>query len=148
MSSLAAGLVHTEGNRGDGSLGTFLGVQAGLAMRSIAMLGSEEQKQRWLLGLARVEGDRRVRTHRARARLGLDRARDDRPPGRRQAIPVRGELRHRGEPRGFGERPDQRWSKVMTSKCSECIGSTGSNTAEEMMNPVTQSSGSPDPCRS
>jgi len=27
---------------GDGSLGTFVGVQAGLAMQSIAMLGSEE----------------------------------------------------------------------------------------------------------
>ncbi len=55
MSPLAAGLVHMEVNRGDGSLGTFLGVQAGLAMRSIAMLGSEEQKERWLPGLARVD---------------------------------------------------------------------------------------------
>ena len=48
MSPIATGLVHMELNRGDGSLGTFLGVQAGLAMQSIAMLGSEEQKQRWL----------------------------------------------------------------------------------------------------
>src|SRR3954467_14659696 len=55
MSGLAAGLVSMEINRGDGSLGTFLGVQAGLAMRSIAMLGSEEQKRRWLPGMARVE---------------------------------------------------------------------------------------------
>jgi glutaryl-CoA dehydrogenase len=54
MSPVAAGLVHMELNRGDGSLGTFVGVQAGLAMQSIAMLGSEEQKQRWLPGLARV----------------------------------------------------------------------------------------------
>src|SRR6202011_1036735 len=38
-----------------GSLGTFVGVQAGLAMRSIAMLGSEDQKQRWLPGMARLE---------------------------------------------------------------------------------------------
>jgi glutaryl-CoA dehydrogenase len=44
-----------ELNRGDGSLGTFLGVQAGLAMRTIAMLGSEEQKQRWLPPMARLE---------------------------------------------------------------------------------------------
>ena len=44
MSPIANGLVHLELNRGDGSLGTFLGVQAGLAMQSIAMLGSEEQK--------------------------------------------------------------------------------------------------------
>jgi glutaryl-CoA dehydrogenase len=55
MSPLAAGLVSMEINRGDGSVGTFLGVQAGLAMRSIAMLGSEEQRERWLPALARVE---------------------------------------------------------------------------------------------
>jgi len=47
--------VHMELNRGDGSLGTFVGVQAGLAMQSIAMLGSEEQKQRWLPGMARLD---------------------------------------------------------------------------------------------
>jgi glutaryl-CoA dehydrogenase len=55
MSPIATGLVHMELNRGDGSLGTFLGVQAGLAMRSIALLGSEEQKRQWLPGLATVE---------------------------------------------------------------------------------------------
>jgi len=55
MSATAAGLVHMELNRGDGSVGTFLGVQAGLAMRSIAMLGSEVQKRRWLPAMARCE---------------------------------------------------------------------------------------------
>ena len=55
MSPLAVGLINMELNRGDGSLGTFLGVQAGLAMQSIAKLGSEEQKQRWLPGMARME---------------------------------------------------------------------------------------------
>jgi glutaryl-CoA dehydrogenase len=55
MSPIATGLVHLELNRGDGSIGTFLGVQAGLAMQSIAMLGSEEQKQRWLPRMATVE---------------------------------------------------------------------------------------------
>jgi len=55
MSPIATGLVHMEVNRGDGSLGTFLGVQAGLAMQSIAMLGSEEQKQRWLPGMAALD---------------------------------------------------------------------------------------------
>ena len=34
-----------ELHRGDGSLGTFLGVQSGLAMKSIDLLGSEEQKR-------------------------------------------------------------------------------------------------------
>jgi glutaryl-CoA dehydrogenase len=55
MSPLARGLVNMELHRGDGSLGTFLGVQAGLAMRTINLLGSEEQRERWLPGMARVE---------------------------------------------------------------------------------------------
>jgi glutaryl-CoA dehydrogenase len=55
MSPTASGLVNMEINRGDGSLGTFLGVQSGLAMKSIALLGSEEQKSRWLPGLASVD---------------------------------------------------------------------------------------------
>src|SRR5258705_2446257 len=55
MSPLATGLGHMELSRGDGSLGTFLGVQAGLAMRSIALLGSQEQKRRWLPGMAALE---------------------------------------------------------------------------------------------
>jgi glutaryl-CoA dehydrogenase len=55
MSPLALGLVHMELHRGDGSLGTFLGVQAGLAMKSISMLGSEEQKERWLPAMASLE---------------------------------------------------------------------------------------------
>ena len=54
MSPIANGLIHLELNRGDGSLGTFLGVQAGLAMQSIAMLGSEEQRQRWLPSMAQL----------------------------------------------------------------------------------------------
>ena len=71
MSPIACGLIHMELNRGDGSLGTFVGVQAGLAMQSIAMLGSEAQKQEWLPPMADVEADRRVRTDRTRARFGL-----------------------------------------------------------------------------
>ena len=55
MDPLSAGLVTMELNRGDGSIGTFVGVQAGLAMRSIAFCGSEEQKQRWLAPMARLE---------------------------------------------------------------------------------------------
>jgi glutaryl-CoA dehydrogenase len=55
MDPISCGLVHMELNRGDGSLGTFLGVQAGLAMKAIAMLGSDEQKERWLAPMARLE---------------------------------------------------------------------------------------------
>ena len=55
MSPIAAGLVNMELNRGDGSLGTFYGVHCGLAMKSISMLGSEQQKQRWLPQMARLE---------------------------------------------------------------------------------------------
>jgi glutaryl-CoA dehydrogenase len=55
MSPLARGLVNMELHRGDGSLGTFLGVQSGLAMKSIALLGSDEQKERWLPALAKLD---------------------------------------------------------------------------------------------
>ena len=55
LSPIALGLINMEMNRGDGSLATFVGVQAGLAMQSIAQLGSEEQKLRWLPAMARVE---------------------------------------------------------------------------------------------
>ena len=54
MSPISCGLIHMELNRGDGSVGTFLGVQAGLAMQSIAMLGSEEQKEHWLPPMAQL----------------------------------------------------------------------------------------------
>ncbi len=55
MSPLARGLVNMELHRGDGSLGTFLGVQSGLAMKSIDLLGTEEQKERWLPAMARLD---------------------------------------------------------------------------------------------
>jgi glutaryl-CoA dehydrogenase len=55
MSAASAGLVAMELSRGDGSLATFAGVQAGLAMRSIFHFGTEEQKRRWLPSLAKVE---------------------------------------------------------------------------------------------
>ena len=55
MSMPSAGIIAMELSRGDGSIATFGGVQAGLAMRSIAMHGSEEQKQRWLGPMARVD---------------------------------------------------------------------------------------------
>jgi glutaryl-CoA dehydrogenase len=55
MTPLARGLVNMELQRGDGSLGTFCAVQAGLAMKSIDMLGSEAQKERWLPALARLD---------------------------------------------------------------------------------------------
>ena len=55
LSPLALGLVHMELNRGDGSLATFFGVQTGLAMKAIAMLGSPEQQERWLAPMARLD---------------------------------------------------------------------------------------------
>ncbi len=55
MSHVASGLVAMEMARGDGSFATFFGVHSGLAMSSIAILGSEEQKQRWLPAMARLE---------------------------------------------------------------------------------------------
>jgi glutaryl-CoA dehydrogenase len=55
MSAVGSGLVTYELSRVDGSIGTFHGVHVGLAMQSIYLLGSEEQKQRWLPPMARLE---------------------------------------------------------------------------------------------
>lgn len=49
------GLTAFELSRGDGSINTFLAVQSGLAMGTIDLLGSEEQRSRWLPGMARLE---------------------------------------------------------------------------------------------
>src|SRR4051794_14095576 len=55
MSNLTAGLVILELARGDLSISTFMGVHSALAMMSVALLGSEEQKQRFLPPMARLE---------------------------------------------------------------------------------------------
>ncbi|MGY1710765.1 acyl-CoA dehydrogenase family protein [Geodermatophilus sp. SYSU D00758] len=55
MSAVAAGLVAAELARADGSIGTFNGVHSFLAMQSIALLGDEEQRERWLPAMARME---------------------------------------------------------------------------------------------
>jgi glutaryl-CoA dehydrogenase len=53
FSPLAAGLVNMEVSRGDGSLGTVVAVQGGLALRTLALFGSAEQQERWLEPIAR-----------------------------------------------------------------------------------------------
>src|SRR4051812_1908896 len=55
MSAVSAGLVAAELARADGSLGTFNGVHSFLAMQSIALLGGEKQRERWLRERARWE---------------------------------------------------------------------------------------------
>jgi glutaryl-CoA dehydrogenase len=52
---LLDGMVAMELARTDPSIATFFGVHGGLAMGSIYLCGSEEQKQRWLPPMARME---------------------------------------------------------------------------------------------
>ena len=54
-SALLFGLVMMELARTDASIATFFGVHDGLAMGSIYLAGSEEQKQKWLPPMARLE---------------------------------------------------------------------------------------------
>jgi alkylation response protein AidB-like acyl-CoA dehydrogenase len=54
-SQLLIGLVAMELAKFDASIATFFGVHSGLAMGSIALVGSEEQKQKWLPPMARME---------------------------------------------------------------------------------------------
>src|SRR5580700_1126575 len=55
QSSLLSGMVSMQVARVDASVSTFIGVHSGLAMGSIYLFGSEEQKQRWLPEMARME---------------------------------------------------------------------------------------------
>src|ERR1700691_3847360 len=52
---LLDGVIAMELARSDPSISTFMGVHSGLAMGSIYLCGSEEQKQRWLPEMARME---------------------------------------------------------------------------------------------
>jgi glutaryl-CoA dehydrogenase len=54
-SPLLDGMVAMELARTDPSIATFIGVHGGLAMGSIYLCGSEEQRQRWLPAMARME---------------------------------------------------------------------------------------------
>jgi glutaryl-CoA dehydrogenase len=54
-SFLADGFVALELARIDPSMATFMGVHGGLAMGTIYLCGSEEQKQQWLPPMARME---------------------------------------------------------------------------------------------
>jgi glutaryl-CoA dehydrogenase len=55
LGPVGAGLAAMELARGDGSVYTFFGATSGFAINTIHKLGSEEQKDRWLPGLARLE---------------------------------------------------------------------------------------------
>lgn len=54
FSPLVAGLVTRELSRADGSLNAFFGVHSALAMGTIALLGSESQRERWLPDMANL----------------------------------------------------------------------------------------------
>src|ERR1044072_3110174 len=54
-SPLLVGLVAMKMARTDTSFCTFYGVHTGLAMNSIYLVGTEEQKQKWLPPMARME---------------------------------------------------------------------------------------------
>ena len=53
--NLLDGMVSMELARTDPSIATFLGVHGGLAMGSIQLCGSSEQRERWLPAMARME---------------------------------------------------------------------------------------------
>ncbi|HET6900466.1 MAG TPA: acyl-CoA dehydrogenase family protein [Vicinamibacteria bacterium] len=55
MSSVTAGLVIQELARGDLSIATFMGVHSALAMMTVALLGSDEQRRRSLPPMAKLE---------------------------------------------------------------------------------------------
>src|ERR1700744_4453830 len=54
-STLLSGFIALELARVDASIATFFGVHSGLAMGSIYLCGSDEQKNHWLPQMARFE---------------------------------------------------------------------------------------------
>ncbi len=77
MSRLGAGIVARELARADGSLNTFFGVHSGLAMGAIGP-GERRAEGPLAAGDGAAGEDRRLRSHRARARFRLGLARDQR----------------------------------------------------------------------
>src|SRR5215213_11217341 len=55
LTAVGAGLAAMELARGDGSVYTFFGATSGFAINTIANLGSEDQKEKWIPGMARLE---------------------------------------------------------------------------------------------
>ena len=69
LNNVAYGLIMQELERGDSGIRSFASVQGALVMYPIYAFGSDEQKKHWLPRLARGQGDRLLRAHRARLRL-------------------------------------------------------------------------------
>lgn len=55
LDPLEMGLTMYELAKGDGSISTFYGVHSGLAMGAIGLLGSDEQRERWLPAMSKLE---------------------------------------------------------------------------------------------
>lgn len=55
LSFVMEGILSSEMARVDASISTFFGVQSGLAMGSIYLCGSEEQRQKWLPPMQKME---------------------------------------------------------------------------------------------
>ena len=104
LSPVAEGLVAAELARGDGSIATFNAVHSGLAMTAIGLLGSEEQKARWLPAMAAVDRLGAFALTEPEARQRRRAAADPRPAAsRRQLDTARAQAldrqRHRRRPR-------------------------------------------------
>ena len=80
MTPLARGLVNMELHRGDGSLGTFLGVQVGTCDEVDRAARLRGAKTALAARDGSAGGNRRLRLDGTDARLGLRRARDDSSP--------------------------------------------------------------------
>jgi hypothetical protein len=83
LSRLAQGMVTLELSRGDGGVNTFIGVQTGLAMGSINLLGSDGAEAALAAGHGDAREDRCLRADRAAPRIRFGRAGDQRAPQRR-----------------------------------------------------------------
>ena len=84
MNNVAYGLIMQELEAADSGLRSFASVQSALSMYAIYAWGSEEQKQRYLPGMAKGKIDRMLRPDRTRPRLRPGRDGDARATRRRR----------------------------------------------------------------
>ena len=89
LNYVSYGLVAREVERVDSGYRSAMSVQSSLVMHPINAYGSEEQRRKWLPGLATGELDRLLRADRARRRLRPRRDADPGPEDRRRLSPLR-----------------------------------------------------------
>ena len=139
LSYLAEGMIAAELARGDGSIATLNAVHSGLAMTTIAMLGSAEQRAQYLPRMAACEVLGAFALTEPAARLRRGRAGNPGPPGRRRM----GAGRARSDGSATAPSPASWWSGPATTTATSVRSWSSTPTARSTRSPATTPGRSP-----